>query len=64
MLVPWKDLVLPHLTTAQCAKGSVHKRRWLAAEEMRESAVKGFQACVRPFETVAPFKYLGLILKM
>ena len=42
MLVPWKALNGRHVTTAQCSKGVERKRRWLAAEDMRESAARAF----------------------
>ena len=51
-----------HTNTDQCAKGAEWKRRRMAAEEMRESAARDFQACGMPLDTVTSFKYLGHIL--
>ena len=62
MLMLWKALNGRHTSTAYCAKGMERKRRWMAAEEMRKSAARVFQAYGRPLETVSFFKYLGCIL--
>ena len=62
MLVPWKSLNGQHVTTAQCDKGVECKRRWLAAEEMRDITVRDFQGYSRPIKTVTSFKYLGRII--
>ena len=62
MLVPWKELNGRHITTAQCTEGVKRKRRQLAAEEMRESAERAFQAYGRPIKTVTLFKYLGRVM--
>ena len=56
MMVTWKALNGRHVTTAQCDKEEKRKRRRLAAEEMRDSAMRDFQAYVRPIETVISFK--------
>ena len=47
-LVPRKDLNGHHTTTTQYAKGEERKRRWLAGDEMRDSAMRDFQAYGRP----------------
>ena len=62
MMVPWKALNGPHVTTTQCGKGEKRKRRRLAEEDMRESVTRDFQAYRRPIETVTSFKYLGRIM--
>ena len=62
MLVPLKDLNRHHTTTAQCAKGSDQKHSWLAAEEMRESTARAFQAYISMIERVTSLKYLGKIM--
>ena len=62
MLVPWKALNIRKLTILQCEKGGEGGRRRMVAEEMRERAVRAFQAYRRPLETVLLFKYLGRIL--
>ena len=56
MLLTWMALNVQHATTTHCAKEEKWKRCRLTVEEMRESAVRAFQAYGRPLEMVTSFK--------
>ena len=62
MLVTWMILNVHHPTTDKCAKGVEPKLSRLAAEEIRVSMKRAFQAYIQPLKLVISFKYLGQIL--
>ena len=59
MLVPWAALNYHNPNTSECAKGAERKWCRLAADKMRASMERVFQAYGRPLNLVKLFKYLG-----
>ena len=62
MLLPWREIIVRHLATAQCTKGAERKRQRLVEVDMRDSTERAFQDSEKPLETVTLFNYLGQVM--